>query len=188
MNPTRADLSISRIVDRADGPSDWHELDAAARQTPPWQDLLDALRLDATLRAAVAPARAAAESCALPALPALRAMPAQRRVLPWLGWAAALLVAAAWAITGHARAPEPESARAVARPEPASATDVVGELSRVVMDTRPTADGRAVEVLYLRRVLERTVVREAFQLAQDELGRPVPMQVDLARFSPPTSY
>ena len=62
------------------------------------------------------------------------------------------------------------------------------ELSRVVVRARPTEDGRGVEVVYVRRVLERAVVNELYQISEDEHGMPVATQVDPARFEQPSSY
>jgi hypothetical protein len=52
------------------------------------------------------------------------------------------------------------------------AGSVLGELPhRVVVSTQPTEDGR-IEVVYIRQLLERTIVDQAFRLGTDEAGRP----------------
>lgn len=52
------------------------------------------------------------------------------------------------------------------------AGSVLGELPhRVVVSTQPTEDGR-IEVVYIRQLLERTIVDNAFRLGTDETGRP----------------
>ncbi len=52
------------------------------------------------------------------------------------------------------------------------AGSVLGELPhRVVVSTQPTEDGR-IEVVYIRQLLERTIVENAFRLGTDETGRP----------------
>ena len=65
---------------------------------------------------------------------------------------------------------------------------VLGELSRVVVRAQPTEDGRGVEVVYVRRVLERKVVDELYQITEDEHGMPMRTQVDPASFEQPSSY
>jgi len=54
------------------------------------------------------------------------------------------------------------------------AGQVVGELpQRYVLETRPAADGKGYEVLYVRQVLERTRVDDMYKVGADETGRPV---------------
>jgi len=57
--------------------------------------------------------------------------------------------------------------------------NVLGELpDKVLLETRPAAEGGGYEVLFIRTILERTNVPELYEFgAQDEAGRPV-----LARF------
>ncbi len=51
---------------------------------------------------------------------------------------------------------------------------VIAELpERVLIETRPSSTGRGYELLYLRQILERTVVPDLYQFySQDEMGRP----------------
>ena len=186
MKPTREDVLISRVVDREEAPTDWRELDRlAAAHGDLWQELLYSLRQDAAVRAVVAPALTAADRSSLP-----EARPVRTRFLyPWVGWAAALLMAVLWiASTGWPGSVSIATEPVTAAPTGVDGADVLGELSRVVVRTRPTDDGKGVEVVYVRRVLERTVVRELYQITEDEYGMPVPTQVDLARFERPSSY
>lgn len=54
------------------------------------------------------------------------------------------------------------------------------QLPLQLMGTRPGPDGRGVEVLYVRPVVERTLVNGVYSLGTDELGRATPVQVDPA--------
>lgn len=200
MNPTREDLLITRIVDRADDPRDWRELDHLTEASSDvWSDLLEALRQDAAVRAAVQPAARVAESVALPVAIPAPAPALEREPVPaaaWSGWLAAVLLAGFWIASTMSPATESaidEPTTAVVTPAhvtpaPAASAEVLGELSRVVMQARPTEDGSGLEVLYVRRVLERAVVRELYQFSEDEHGTPVPTQVSLAHFDTPSRY
>lgn len=54
---------------------------------------------------------------------------------------------------------------------------------RVVLETRPTADGKAHEVLYMRQFIERAIIDDLYKLGVDETGRPVmvPASIDKPR-------
>lgn len=54
---------------------------------------------------------------------------------------------------------------------------VLDELPRLVMDTRPLIEGGPYEVFYMRRTLERAVVSELLEVGEDEYGEPVAIPV-----------
>ena len=57
---------------------------------------------------------------------------------------------------------------------PVAAGIVLRELPGVVVEQKPvTGEGGGFEVVFIRRTLERRVVREAFRVGRDEVGRPV---------------
>lgn len=60
---------------------------------------------------------------------------------------------------------------------------VIAELpERVLLETRPIADGGGYELLYLRQILERSVVPDLYQVhSQDEMGRPTLVRYDPKR-------
>ncbi|MEE8142307.1 MAG: hypothetical protein V3T77_04345, partial [Planctomycetota bacterium] len=120
-------------------------------------------------------ATAVADSVELPELPAkrpwTRALGASRS-----GWAAAVLLALLWAFTAA-----PFSSRTMPTTDGnKSAGQVVGELPLVMLEAHRAEDGR-LEVLYLRRVLERDRIDQMFEVQQDEYGEPVPVLVDWTR-------
>lgn len=190
-NGTRADRLISRIVDRRAAPQDWSSFVELARSEPGhWEQLLATLRADVALRAGVAGALEMAESVETP-LPSLSRW---RQARPWTGWAAAGLLALAWA-GASTFGPQPVVAPAsplvqpapsnVARTEsepPAwdSVTPVGQELPLRLMGARPGPAGQGVEVFYVRPVVERAVVDGVYSVGTDELGRPAPVQIDPA--------
>ena len=50
---------------------------------------------------------------------------------------------------------------------------------RVLIETRPSETGRGYELLYLRQILERTVVPDLYKFyGQDEMGRPTLVRYD----------
>lgn len=62
---------------------------------------------------------------------------------------------------------------------------LVGELpQRVVIETRPSADGKGYEVLYMRQFIERAIVDDLYKLGTDETGRPVMVPTSLTKTKP----
>jgi hypothetical protein len=55
---------------------------------------------------------------------------------------------------------------------------VVGEMpAKVLIESRPNPSGEGYELLYLRQVVERTIVPDLYQYTgQDESGRPTPVR------------
>ncbi|MCU0689662.1 MAG: hypothetical protein MUE97_07985 [Phycisphaerales bacterium] len=50
---------------------------------------------------------------------------------------------------------------------------VVGELpQRLVLETRPTSDGKGQEILYVRQIVERAIVPSMYRLSKDDAGQP----------------
>lgn len=54
---------------------------------------------------------------------------------------------------------------------------------RIVLETRPCADGKGHEVLFIRQLIERAVVDDLYKLGVDDAGRPamVPASLDTPR-------
>ena len=115
------------------------------------------------------------------------------RVRTWGGWAAAAVLTLAWMTGGFKPNAGPASVgnvaslvgRSVSTPEEAfkayldlGAKDkkVLGEApQRIVLDRRPTADGKGYEIITVRQVFERLTVTELTDFpATDEAGRAVP--------------
>jgi hypothetical protein len=60
-----------------------------------------------------------------------------------------------------------------------AADRVLGELPPELVSTRAALDGPGLDVVYVRRVLERTRVDSAWSYATDEMGNPAPVPVNL---------
>ncbi|MHC5209089.1 MAG: hypothetical protein ACYTG2_00040 [Planctomycetota bacterium] len=105
-NGSRVDSIIARIVDREAVSEDWDALTQIVRAEPGTVgDLLDALRLDAALRADVDAQLLLAERVDLPqagsgGMARVDRLPRGRGWARWTGWAAAGVLAVCWLGTG----------------------------------------------------------------------------------------
>jgi hypothetical protein len=188
------DVLISRIVDREDGPADWTSFDELARMDARVTvGLVAAMRDDATLRAAMDGAVAVADRVGLRSPPLVR----MRSLVHWGGWMAAAVLALVWMATNPRlkRAPESAPPEPMVRsdasdtPHPArSASEVVQELPNVMMESRPIPGSDEIEIVYLRRAIERAIVSDAYTVGRDETGHPFRVRADLTQFVPKRSY
>ena len=64
----------------------------------------------------------------------------------------------------------------------------LGELPYLLVEARRIAGSGKVEVFYVRRSLERTVVSEAYRIAFDDGGQPVAVPTDLNAYIPGRIY
>lgn len=189
MTHANEELWISRVVDRRAGDDDWRELDAIAAADPEvWRRLATTLRCEDALQRGVA--------AVLPPVAGEMLVPPSVRVPRWLLAAAALLVMAAMFVFGRVSA---KAAPVVATPDCDTLLDtylaagrdsgrVLEQLPLQIVESRRRTAGDGYEVLFVRSFVERTSVERAMTLAPDELGRPVPLAVDLAHYVPPTDY
>ncbi|MCA8962275.1 MAG: hypothetical protein KDC38_17240 [Planctomycetes bacterium] len=187
----RDEILLSRVVDGEASPADWAELELFARRDADlWQRLAAALKAEAQLRSALEARLTVADRVELdlPAMPERRARRAGASSI--VGWAAAALFAALWigSLVGVERDPATEglpsgvAENTYAPPADADAAldqylDLarregrwVGELPQLVVDTRTSPDEPAMEVLYLRRFLERKTVDDFYQVDRNEQG------------------
>jgi hypothetical protein len=191
MNTSTIDLLLSRVVDRGAAPEDWERLDAYAADDPNlWGELIARLRDDALVRDAVGAAIPAADNVPPPARS--RGWLGRGRTVGLIAAAAVLLAAIAvplgWWHTHRFAPPGSDSADpevpvttvTVTTPgglAPAPAA-VVEELPSVLISTRVVSDGTGVEVVYLRRTVERSIVDSVFTLEPDDAGVTSPRPVE----------
>lgn len=204
------DRLISRVVDRIDLPEDWQRLDGLAdRDERVFDQLLDSLRGDSELRSALEPAVRAADRVELadpvPVIPVVRSRAASR-VASLGGWLAAGVLAMSWWGAGsagtpngnpgtpesHPPSPAGRSSGSTGRLRPRhsdtapqarlASEQVLRELPNVLVETRPLT-GNRVEVIFVRRRVERAVVSDAFVTTRDESGQPFRGRVDLTQFA-----
>lgn len=207
------DVVISRVVDGRAGDGEWAALRAMAeRDATIWAELSEAQRQHRLLGEAMGPALAAAERAGLPDLAvagAARAWPERMARVNWragLGWAAAAAVGLAWMAGVNPRGAAGPAAVNSASIVPINTNPdellsryldmgrrqgrVVAEMpERVVLETRPLADGTGTEVLFLRQVLERATVTDAamFRVGVNDAGQRVLVPAERVRSSPAPS-
>lgn len=197
MELTREEILTSRIVDEEATAHDWAELTTIAEaDAGVWKRLAESQREHAALRMAVEERVSAADAIALPAIagePAERALTIRFR--SWSGWAAAAAVALVWA---SVQGVLPQMGRPGSGPMTAGwsmpqntnqAFDqyrdvgqregvVVGELPKELVEYRQ-ATGGGLEVIYVRRVLERAIINGAYEFGRDDQGNAVVIPVDV---------
>lgn len=201
MTPTREEILIGRVVDGEATGADWSELDALARgDGAVWTRLAGAQRSHADLARAVDDELTVAELTEPPGRVTLAAQGAvSYRWRVYSGWAAAAAVALTWATaSGLGIAPRVPGVTTSSLGPDALLTQymdsgkaqgrVLGELPMVMIETTPVSavgeDGQRVEVVYIRRVLERAVVNGVYTLGQDEHGDPTPVQATTSSLRP----
>jgi hypothetical protein len=199
--PLDRDVLISRIIDAEGtdaGGAAWAEFaQLAAKEPGAWKELADAQRRHGALAKAVSREIRAADSIDLPTHDHAGVSHASRlslRVARWGGWAVAACLAGAWATTALngqlASAPNSPAGTIQAgwTPTPQEALNafldagqktgqVVGQVPELVLlESNPSEDGKACELVVLRQIVERHLVPGVYRTAFDEGGRPVPVR------------
>lgn len=200
MSIARDELLIHRVLNGEAGRADWVELELIAQSDPEvWARLAQSLRAESLLRAALERELAVADAVEIPrevAVADFAEMPTARRARAWLGWAAAALVLVVWGMVSwtderRERAPGAgDLVGGVAESTPGAEAlpienlleryvesgresgRVLGELPRMVMETRNVPGQDALEVYYVRPLVERMTVDEFYRTVSDEHGNP----------------
>lgn len=205
MIESREELLISHVVDGDATPAEWRELETiAADDSQVWKRLAEAQRDSALLTAALSRAASVADGVDVPgvryATQSTDSVSHVRlnRLGAWTGWAVAAVVAIIASVRLAQVQQTPSTpgnqAQLVNMPIETAAQafqayldkgresgEVVGEIpGRLLVETKPVQSGSGYEVIYLRQVMERTIVPDLYQLAaQDDAGRPT-----LVRYQP----
>jgi len=196
------DLLISRVIDGSASPEDWSSFRIlAATDAEVWTDLSDAQREHEALCEVMHAATAIADGVDLPGgsgSPLVfesRVTTASR----WGGWAIAAVVLLGWFTGTISMNPGQTNTGPTAGMLPAlqqaspdeafgqylhagqTSGQVVGEMpNQIVIETLPLEDG-TIEVTFIRQVVERRVLDQAFREAVDEFGNSVVVPVDLGQ-------
>lgn len=188
------DLLVTRIVDRTATHEDWVAFEDVARVDPTaWDRMHAALQDDVLLRKVLGPAFEIADAIELPRIPA---PPPLGRFLAPAGWLAALVLALLWigtsGVGSRPKLPGDSGPQVVEGVRNANFTqkdprDVLEELPPDVLEWQPREDG-SVEMVWLRRTVERTVVDTVYRMAEDELGNPRPMLLNTKKLASPRVY
>lgn len=202
------DVLIARVVDGEATQVEWDRLCLEAQRQPAlWRELAESQREQSALVAAVGRVLAAADEVEAPAheLGTIQFHRRVRSFASWGGWAVAALVALAaigprlgfMSSTGPTagvpgnlmpvadsdlllRDPAPKDVLAAYYNRGMQRGTVLGEMpERVLIGTRPVANGKGVEVVYIRQIMEREVVPGLYRLGTDEAGRPTPIRAEI---------
>lgn len=190
MTIDREDILIGRVVSCEATGSDWNALEALAQDDEGvWKRLAQTQRDHDALTREVGDAVQAADRVDIPLRAAQASHGVRVRLRAWSGWAAAAALAIVWlGSLGMLGGPAPgvSSGENAASVMPASLTpeeafdhylfegrergQVLGELPKILVDSRLGADGAAVEVIYLRRIVERKTVDSVLTFDEDDAG------------------
>ena len=199
MTEPREQLLISRVIDGDVADGEWRELETLGQANPlVWRELALAMKDHQDLSRAVNASVAVADYVNMPNSHQHRSLQPLRLAGSWGGWLAAAVIGifAVLHFTNTSRvtnAPNTGANIQQAGFIPVSTADeawnaylakgresgaVVGEVpAKVLIESRPAPSGEGYELLYLRQVIERTIVPDLYQFTgQDESGRPTPVR------------
>jgi len=200
------DLLISRVIDGRASTTDWDRFRAIAANEPEvWCELATTQQQHEMIRDELAGMISVADGVELPG-GIIDEEGTKRRMSmasKWGGWAIAAALLIAWSL-GMPRANTTEQSPLIAgipgiglkdaEPEQAfeqylesgqKSGKVIAEMpEQLVVETKPLPDG-TIEVIYIRQIIERQVIDQAYRMMQDETGKafPVPVRVERNGYS-----
>jgi hypothetical protein len=187
------DILISKAADGAASAEEWDEIRRLGAIDPTlWERLADESRSCALLAQGLEEATRIADAVEIDPARAAGAAHLRFRLRVWTGWAAAAAVAVAWlgnsilgpgqfmgdtaGFTGVSNADQAlERYRALGTAE----GRFVSELPMVMVSTESDPETGRVEVLYLRRILERAEIEGMYTATEDESGSLTPVAVPI---------
>ena len=197
MSDEHEQLLVSRVIEPDATAKAWNELTAAAEADPSlWRQTVQTLRDHHAMTRAVDASIAIAEDVSttprtsrLAHRLAVDSAPSERlQLLRFSGWAVAALVALAW-VSGLSNVqPTGNGYQAGTGSQVLSAADLFDRYlvqgrregrvfdevpEKILVQSRPSPTGDAVEVIFIRQILERMTLPDLYQYeGQDESGRP----------------
>lgn len=203
----RRDVLIGRIIDGEATGQDWAEFrQIAGDDESVFAEIAELQDLRKRTIDIVDHAGDAADTIELPVHLHPKASPAHRLKVAgvWGGWAVAAMVAIAWSIGLRPGDPIIFSDQGASQAGLGAnvintagealqkyldlgkeSGSVIGEMpSGIVLDKRTLSDGSGYEVLYIRPIIERVVVRDVYQQIQTESGQ---VQIVPAKITPAPS-
>ncbi len=199
-NTVDRDVLVSRVVDGGASGEDWAALRQLAEREPGiWDELEEVQSMQAALYAAVDVELTRCASVELP-MPGHEVFHQRiRAARSWGGWLIAAAVMLAWSLnlpmqgtnngastssigpdlgSSYIRVDEPVDALRAYINRGREAGTVVGLIPDVqVIESRAAPDGSGLEVLLVRRIIERQRVDQVYRWTQDEAGNLVPIKV-----------
>lgn len=201
------DLLISRVIDGRAGAQDWDRFRALAANEPSvWCELATTQEQHEMVRDEMADMLRVADGVELPGgiVDEAGARHRMSMVSKWGGWAIAAALLLAWSLgMPHMQNQLPQGERpltaglpgiglADAEPEQAfeqyldagqRSGQVIAEMpDQVVVETKPLPDG-TIEVIYLRQVIERRVINQAYRMMQNETGQTIAVPIPVEKSS-----
>lgn len=192
----RTEILIGRVIDGEASEAEFDELRSiAAVESSVWRDLAEAQRETAEIADAVGHSIEVADRVELPIARSESSRWGRGSLLSAGGWIAAAVLLVAWIgsggsmVTGPGSMRIPQSAAGLVPTNAADALDrylslgreegqVLGEVpTGVVLERRPLPEGGGYEVIYLRQIMERTVVEDVYEIARDDAGNPETVRV-----------
>lgn len=188
----REEILLSRVLDDEALDDDWAELETLAQTDPTlWRRLAQAKRDQDLLRAGFDDAISNADHIEIDENAAHAGRDFHIRLRAWSGWAAAAVIGLVF-LTVQGILPRAQNtsqihqagllstatpAEALSRYMDAGQSDgrVLGELPKLMIDTNPLADGVSVEITFVRRIYERTIIRGVVEVEVNEHGEPTPI-------------
>jgi len=205
MNIEREDILIARAADARATGQEWEELRRLGDADPTvWDRLAEEGRAAALLSRGVQEAIGAADWIDIDTDRAGGGAQMRQRLRVWSGWAAAAAVAlvwmgsAGWIGTGAGSGAPPTEMtagflgvttadEALERYRALGAAEgrVVSELPTVMLESHADEETGRVEVLYLRRIVERAEIDAMYTAAENEHGRlePIPVPIPVRNVS-----
>ena len=172
------DIRIHRALAGTASDEDWATLDAlASRDSAVWERLARSLRDDRELAAAVEAASSKTEPFEVP----VSTPRTTSRVSGRAGW----LVAAAIAIAAGFSHLSRETAGDTAKAADPVASETVTELPNLYLESRRGPSG--IEVLFVKRTVERAVVGEMLEVRNDDSGRSIAVPATISVNSLPST-
>lgn len=188
--PASEEALLERLTTGQARAADWTTLRHQVNSNPDlWQELVSTQEFESQLRHAVDSEATRASTIELVEAASSAPSTSWNGLTARSGWAAALILGLGWFLQVVLQAPparEPGNV-AVRAPEASAPTvdqhfaaylkagqqsgQVLGTLPPVVVGTTPDDDSGDVELLVVRRVLERGPVPDTSTIEQDELGR-----------------
>jgi hypothetical protein len=198
MSNEHEQLLVSRVIEPDATSEQWDELTTAAISNPTlWRRTAEALRDHHAMTRAVNASIAIADDVSTTPRTsrqvhrlAVDAAPSERpQLLRWSGWAVAALVALAW-VSGLSNVqPTGNGYQAGIGSQVLSAADLLDRYlvqgrregrvfdevpEKIFVQSRPSPTGDAVEVIFIRQILERMTLPDLYQYeGEDESGRPI---------------
>lgn len=173
----REDLLLHRAASGTASPEDWRELElAGAGDSSIWERLALTIRDQGQLQQIADFAAARAARVEIPNInihnhPHTRAITASG----WLTAAAVTMISLLAFFTQKPRLADGQNHT--------SNSEILGELPKVLVETRAPENGSGVEVIFVRQVVERARVSGVDELQQDDLGRPVKIPISFSKLT-----